>query len=111
MYVSKWFNFCSKEIKERTWSKKSLNYKQQQIKTTIEPRQVKAIYYEHVDTVEPSLVITSNQRSSKYGPVFDTIIFLQERLFAMITSNQRPNDNFCKIQPLILPLIVVMNNK
>ena len=75
------------------------------------PRQAKAIYYEHVDTVEPSLAVTSNQRSSKYGPVFNTIIFLQERLFTMITSNQRPNDHFRKIQPLILPLIVVMNNK
>ena len=75
------------------------------------PRQAKVIYYEHVDTVEPSLAVTSNQRSSKYAPVFNTIIFLQESLFTMITSNQQPNDHFCKIQPLILPLIVVMNNK
>ena len=75
------------------------------------PRQAKVIYYEHVETVEPSLAVTSNQRSSKYGPVFNTIIFLQERLFTMITSNQQPNDHFRKIQTLILSLIVVINNK
>ena len=69
------------------------------------PRQAKVIYYEHVDTVEPSLAVTSNQRSSKHGPVFNAIIFLQERLFTMITSNQRPNDHFCKIQHLITYII------
>ena len=72
------------------------------------PRQAKAIYYEHVDTVEPSLAVTSNQRSNDHFCKIQPLIL---PLFTMITSNQQPYDHFCKIQPLILPLIVVMNNK
>ena len=89
--------FVAKKLKKRLDPKKnSLNYKQQQIKTTTVPRQAKVIYYEHVDTVEPSLAVTSNQRSSKHGPVFNAIIFLQERLFTMITSKQRPKPTFAR---------------
>ena len=54
--------FVTKKLRKRLAQKISLNFKQQQLKVITELRQAKVNYCKHVNTVEPSLVVTFVQR-------------------------------------------------